>query len=90
MARVRRAGCERARCPWGLRFFAGTVADAYLFTVLRWSEPVKIDMSRWPNLVAYLARTSTAIELYEAMLSLHPNRVNPGSLWAAAKAFKPS
>jgi len=42
------------------------------------------------DLVAYLARTSTAIELYEAMLSLHPNRVNPGSLWAAAKAFKPS
>src|SRR5258706_8908981 len=40
------------------------------------------------DLVAYLARTSTAIELYEAMLSLHPNRVNPGSLWAAAKAFK--
>ena len=31
------------------------------------------------------ATTSTALELYEKMLSLHPNRVNPGSLWAAAK-----
>ena len=25
----------------------------------------------------------------EKMLALHPNRVNPGSLWAAAKAVKP-
>ena len=42
------------------------------------------------DFVASLARTSTAKELYEAMLALHPNRVNPGSLWAAAKACKPS
>jgi glyoxylase-like metal-dependent hydrolase (beta-lactamase superfamily II) len=34
--------------------------------------------------------TSTALELYERMLSLHPNRVNPGSLWAAARAAKPA
>ncbi len=39
---------------------------------------------------ACVATTSTAPELYESMLSLHPNRVNPGSLWAAAKAAKPS
>ena len=39
---------------------------------------------------ACVGRTSTAIALYKAMLSLHPNRVNPGSLWAAAKAAKPS
>jgi glyoxylase-like metal-dependent hydrolase (beta-lactamase superfamily II) len=32
--------------------------------------------------------TSTARELYDAMLSLHPNRVNPGSLWTAAKVAK--
>ena len=42
------------------------------------------------DFAASLARTSTARELYETMLSLHPNRVNPGSLWAAAKASKPS
>ncbi|MBV9927489.1 MAG: MBL fold metallo-hydrolase [Acidobacteria bacterium] len=42
------------------------------------------------DFVASLASTTTAIELYEAMLSLHPGRVNPGSLWAAAKASKPS
>jgi glyoxylase-like metal-dependent hydrolase (beta-lactamase superfamily II) len=37
---------------------------------------------------AAVASTSTALELYEKMLTLHPNRVNPGSLWAAAKAAK--
>lgn len=39
---------------------------------------------------AALKTTSTAAELYDKMLSLHPDRVNPGSLWAAAKAAKPS
>jgi len=39
---------------------------------------------------ASLATTSTALELYEKQLSLHPNRVNPGSLWGAAKAARPS
>jgi hypothetical protein len=34
------------------------------------------------------ASTSTAADLYEKMLILHPNRVNPGSLWATAKAAK--
>ena len=36
------------------------------------------------------ASTSTATELYEKMLTLYPRRVNPGSLWAAAKAVKGS
>jgi len=34
-----------------------------------------------------VAKTSTAVNLYEKMLALHPNRVNPGSLWATAKAL---
>ena len=46
---------------------AFTVADAYLFTVLRWSEPVKLDMSRWPNLVAYLARVAARPKVKEAL-----------------------
>lgn len=33
-----------------------TVADAYLFTVLSWSEPLKIDLSRWPTLRSYVER----------------------------------
>lgn len=35
------------------------------------------------------ASTTTVMELYEKMLALHPNRVNPGSLWATAKTLKP-
>jgi len=37
---------------------------------------------------ATLPGTSTAMDLYEKMLALHPNRVNPGSLWATAKVVK--
>ena len=32
--------------------------------------------------------TTTARQLYEQMLELYPNRVNPGSLWGAANAAK--
>jgi glyoxylase-like metal-dependent hydrolase (beta-lactamase superfamily II) len=32
--------------------------------------------------------TRTALELYDAMLELHPNRANPGSLWSGAQAAK--
>jgi glyoxylase-like metal-dependent hydrolase (beta-lactamase superfamily II) len=32
--------------------------------------------------------TTTVRELYDAMLELYPNRVNPGSLWGGAKAAK--
>jgi len=35
------------------------------------------------------ASAATARELYDAMLALHPDRANPGSLWGAAKAAKP-
>ncbi|SRR5258708_23241782 len=37
-----------------------------------------------------MATTSTSLDLYEKMLALHPNRVNPGSLWATTKTVKPS
>lgn len=32
--------------------------------------------------------TTTTRELYDQMLSLYPDRVNPGSLWCSAKAAK--
>jgi glyoxylase-like metal-dependent hydrolase (beta-lactamase superfamily II) len=56
------------------------------------SSPRHIEETRryLSDFVASRASTSTAMELYERMLALHPNRVNPGSLWAAAKASKPS
>ncbi len=37
---------------------------------------------------AAIPSTSTALELYEKVLALHPDRVNPGSLWATAKIVK--
>lgn len=30
-----------------------TVADAYLFTVLRWGERLNVELARWPNLKLY-------------------------------------
>jgi hypothetical protein len=41
------------------------------------------------NLNAVLPAASTTLDLYQKMLALHPNRVNPGSLWATAKALRP-
>ncbi len=35
---------------------AFTVADAYLYTVLRWTEPAGVELGRWPLLAAYRAR----------------------------------
>tara|TARA_R110000868_G_scaffold155949_2_gene382587 strand:+ start:552 stop:1415 length:864 start_codon:yes stop_codon:yes gene_type:complete len=37
-----------------------------------------------------LGATGDARHLYEAMLALYPHRVNPGSLWAAANAVRPT
>jgi len=56
------------------------------------SSPRHIEETRryLRDFIGSLASTSTAIDLYKTMLSLHPDRVNPGSLWAAAKAFKQS
>lgn len=33
--------------------------------------------------------TTTAREVYEKMLELYPDRVNPGALWSSARAIKP-
>jgi glutathione S-transferase len=35
-----------------------TVADAYLFSTLRWAPLVQIDLARWPALTAYVERTA--------------------------------
>lgn len=39
---------------------------------------------------AAAASTSTALDLYQLMLTLHPNRINPRSLWVSANAAKAS
>jgi glutathione S-transferase len=44
-----------------------TVADAYLFTVLRWSSRVDIDVAKWPNLKAYMDRVGARPKVQAAM-----------------------
>lgn len=44
-----------------------SVADAYLFTVLNWTNPLKIDTSGHPNLKAYIARVGARPKVREAL-----------------------
>jgi glutathione S-transferase len=44
-----------------------TVADAYLFTVLRWTARIEIDLAKWPNLKAYFDRVAARPKVQEAM-----------------------
>jgi glutathione S-transferase len=44
-----------------------TIADPYLFTVLRWSPRVGVDLAKWPNITAYLARVSARPKVQEAL-----------------------
>ena len=44
-----------------------TVADAYLFTVLRWSSRIDIDLAKWPNLKAYVDRVAARPKVQEAL-----------------------
>ncbi len=44
-----------------------TVADAYLFTVLRWSPRVGIDLSKSPNVTAYMDRVAARPMVQEAL-----------------------
>jgi glutathione S-transferase len=44
-----------------------TVADAYLFTVLRWTARINIDLAKWPNLKAYVDRVAARPKVQEAM-----------------------
>jgi glutathione S-transferase len=44
-----------------------TVPDAYAFTVVGWSKYKDIDVSRWPNLKAYMDRVGARPKVQEAM-----------------------
>ena len=44
-----------------------SVADAYLFTVLRWSPVAKLDLNQWPEIVAFQARMATRPAVQEAL-----------------------
>src|SRR5690606_35995802 len=44
-----------------------SVADAYLFTVLRWSERVGLDLGKWKNVVAYRDRVAARPKVQDAL-----------------------
>ena len=44
-----------------------TVADAYLFTVLGWTQYVGIDLAKWPVLKAYVDRVGARPKVQEAI-----------------------
>jgi glutathione S-transferase len=44
-----------------------SVADAYLFTLLGWTKPTKVDLSKWPVLAAYHATIAQRPKVQEAM-----------------------
>ena len=44
-----------------------TAADAYLFTVLNWTHVLKVDLSKWPNIQAYIARVGARPKVQETM-----------------------
>lgn len=50
----------------GSRF---TVADAYLYTILRWAPFVGIELARWPVIAAYKARVEARPHVREALLA---------------------
>jgi glutathione S-transferase len=44
-----------------------SAADAYLFTVLNWTNVLKVDVSKWPNIKAYMARVAERPKVKETM-----------------------
>lgn len=44
-----------------------TVADAYCFTIVRWSTPMRIDLSPFADLEAYMARVASRPKVREAL-----------------------
>ncbi|MBV1693289.1 MAG: glutathione transferase GstA [Hyphomicrobiales bacterium] len=54
----------------GSQYLAGgsySVADAYLFTVLNWAKPTGVDLSAYPNVVAYHGRVAGRPAVQAAM-----------------------
>ena len=56
----------------GKKYLTGdtfTVADAYLFTVVAWSNPLAIDLAPWPALKEFQARVAARPKVQEAMVA---------------------
>ena len=46
-----------------------TVADGYLFTVLRWTAVFKIDLGKYPSIAAYFSRVEARPKVHEALVA---------------------
>jgi len=44
-----------------------SVADAYLFVLLRWTKPTQIDLAKWPKLAAFHDRVAARPKVKEAL-----------------------
>ncbi|RZI64399.1 MAG: glutathione transferase GstA [Variovorax sp.] len=44
-----------------------SVADGYLFTVLRWAKPMHVDLAAFPNILAYQQRVAARPAVQEAL-----------------------
>jgi glutathione S-transferase len=71
-ARVRLAArfAELDKLLSGRPYLAGetfTVADAYAFTIVNWSNLLKIDLAPYPNLSAFMARVAARPKVREAL-----------------------
>ena len=44
-----------------------SVADAYMFTVLRWSPRVNIDTAKWANIKSYMERVAARPKVQDAL-----------------------
>jgi glutathione S-transferase len=50
-----------------------TVADGYLFTVLRWAKGTEIDLTPWPGVLAYMKRIGERPAVRAAINAEKPN-----------------
>ena len=48
-----------------------TIADAYLFTVTRWAEPLKVDLTPFPALRQFQARVAARPKVHAALKAEH-------------------
>jgi glutathione S-transferase len=68
---ARRIGDVERGLSDGRPFILGktfTVADAYLFVVLNWTNFIGFDLGRWPNVARYVARLAARPSVHAAML----------------------